>query len=179
MGQCACHPEIETSFLCMKHNKYLCEECLKCQDPALYCKFRSSCPVWFMEKRQKRREAEEKSASAGVHINASCSGKGSCGKCKLIVESGKVDSVSTPLLSEGEKRKNYVLACQSKVREDLVVRIPDEALARKLKAAGMGEEATTKLLGLIDAIEPMMEESAVRCREGSAARSQKPSLGNQ
>ncbi len=188
MGQCACHPETETSFLCMKHNKYLCEECLKCQDPGLYCKFRPSCPVWFMEKRQKRWEAEEKRASAGeyltvrfmpddtqgqvtagstlleaaaaagVHINASCSGKGSCGKCKLIVESGKVASVSTPLLSEGEKRKNYVLACQSTVREDLVVRIPDEALSRKLKAAGMGEEATTKLLGLIDAIEPMMEE---------------------
>ena len=51
MGQCACHPEIETQFLCMKHNRYLCEECLKCHDPELYCKFRSSCPIWFLEKR--------------------------------------------------------------------------------------------------------------------------------
>ncbi len=39
MGQCACHPDIETRFLCMKHNIYLCEECLKCRDPELYCKF--------------------------------------------------------------------------------------------------------------------------------------------
>ena len=51
MGQCACHPEIETRFLCMKHNNYLCEECLKCQDPELYCKFRSACPIWFLGKK--------------------------------------------------------------------------------------------------------------------------------
>ena len=52
MSQCACHPDIETRFLCMKHNRYLCEECLKCQDPELYCKFRSSCPIHFLTKRK-------------------------------------------------------------------------------------------------------------------------------
>ena len=36
MGQCACHSDIETNFLCMKYNTYLCEECLKCQDPDIY-----------------------------------------------------------------------------------------------------------------------------------------------
>lgn len=41
MGQCACHPDIETRFLFMKHNPYLYEECLKCQDSEIYCKFRS------------------------------------------------------------------------------------------------------------------------------------------
>ena len=51
MGQCSCNPEIETNFLCMKYDRYLCEECLSCQDPELYCKFRSSCPIWFLEKR--------------------------------------------------------------------------------------------------------------------------------
>lgn len=51
MGKCVNHPDRETNFMCMKHNKYLCEECLKCQDPNIHCKFRSSCPVWFMEKR--------------------------------------------------------------------------------------------------------------------------------
>ena len=51
MGKCSCNPEIETSYLCMKHNVYLCEECLTCRDPEIYCKFRSSCPVWFMQKK--------------------------------------------------------------------------------------------------------------------------------
>jgi len=51
MGKCINHPDRETSFMCMKHNYYLCDECLKCEDPNIHCKFRSSCPIWFMEKR--------------------------------------------------------------------------------------------------------------------------------
>ena len=64
MGQCACHPEIETRFLCMKHDRYLCEECLKCQDPELYCKFRLSCPIWFLEKRGGQKLLDADSAAA-------------------------------------------------------------------------------------------------------------------
>ncbi len=51
MGECACHPEIDTPYKCEKHGTYLCEECLKCQDPDLYCKFRTSCPIWFMSRK--------------------------------------------------------------------------------------------------------------------------------
>jgi hypothetical protein len=36
----------------MKHNIYMCEECLDCRDPDLYCKFRSSCPIHFLTKRK-------------------------------------------------------------------------------------------------------------------------------
>jgi hypothetical protein len=35
----------------MKYNVYLCGECLTCRDPELYCKFRSSCPIWFLQKK--------------------------------------------------------------------------------------------------------------------------------
>ena len=52
MGQCSCNPEIETSLLCLKYDRYVCEECLSCQDPELYCKFRSSCP-WKKEGEKK------------------------------------------------------------------------------------------------------------------------------
>jgi hypothetical protein len=51
MGKCSCHPEKETRFMCMKHSVYLCDECLKCRDPNIYCKHRSSCPIWFMQKK--------------------------------------------------------------------------------------------------------------------------------
>jgi hypothetical protein len=34
----------------MKHEVYMCEECLHCRDPEIYCKFRSSCAIHFMEK---------------------------------------------------------------------------------------------------------------------------------
>jgi len=131
----------------MKHNTYLCEECLKCRDPNIYCKFRSSCPIWFLSKRKEGLDAEEKIAksafgnkhtvtflpddkkimvsdgitlldaatSAGVHLNASCGGKGLCGKCKLIIEAGHIESRPDVLLSEKEKKENYVLACMSEI----------------------------------------------------------------
>ncbi len=190
MGKCVNHPERETRFVCMKHNVHMCEECVMCRDPEIYCKFRSSCPIWFMhkeEKRKKRQDQEEKVAAAktfkvsfrpdnkeaeipdgatlldaaqaaDVPLNASCNGKGSCGKCKLVLESGEIRTIPTPLLSETEKGKNYVLACQSTVHSDVTVRIPEETLEKKLKVAGMGKAATERLKGLVTDIRPTLME---------------------
>ena len=188
MGKCLCHPEVETSYLCMKDNVYLCAECLKCRHPNIYCKFRSSCPIWYMQTKgaewgdEKIAGAEgavrtvvfmpdnkevkvpegttllEAAQAADVRLNASCNGKGACGKCKLIVESGDIDTNSTHLLSEKEKEKNYALACQSIVRGDVTVRIPEETSERRLKVAGLGKEATEQLSGRVKEISPMLLE---------------------
>lgn len=64
---------------------------------------------------------------AGVHINASCGGAGVCGKCRVLIESGTVEGGTTEKLSGQEVAKGYRLACQSTIREDLVVRIPVES----------------------------------------------------
>jgi uncharacterized 2Fe-2S/4Fe-4S cluster protein (DUF4445 family) len=175
----------------MKHNVYLCEECLECRDPEIYCKFRSSCPIYFISKKGFNSREEEKktdqkeftilfepenrqvsvppgttlleaASKADVYINASCNGKGSCGKCRLIVKSGKTDFTDSPLLSEKEKSKGYVLACQTRVIEDIVVKIPDETIEKKLKAAGMGNEATKKLVGLVKQIDPIVEKISLQ-----------------
>ncbi len=189
MGRCVNHPDRETSYICSKHNIYMCEECLKCRDPEIYCKFRPSCPIWFIHKEQmvkerRRRERKQEAAvarvtflpdeksvdvtpgmtlleaarAADVYINASCNGKGSCGKCKLIVREGQVDAGPTPLLSDREKEANYVLACQSRIKGDLTVSIPEELLEKKLKVAGLGKELTGRLQGLVEDISPMFEE---------------------
>ncbi len=50
MEKCTRHPERETRFQCLKHGTWMCEECLGCRDPHIYCKHRSACPVWFIEK---------------------------------------------------------------------------------------------------------------------------------
>jgi len=34
----------------MKHDNYLCRACLQCRDPEIYCKYRPSCLIWFMDK---------------------------------------------------------------------------------------------------------------------------------
>ncbi len=50
MGKCKNHPERETSYFCNKHRHYLCDECLKCLDPEIFCKFRSGCLIHFIGK---------------------------------------------------------------------------------------------------------------------------------
>jgi len=52
MEHCVNHPDRQTSYMCMKHNIYMCEECMRCCDPELYCKFRTSCPIHFLTKRK-------------------------------------------------------------------------------------------------------------------------------
>ena len=189
MGTCINHPDRETSYICMKHNIYLCDECLGCRDPDIYCKFRPSCPIYFITEKgfnSTSEETKEKecvvtfepghkivrvpvgtnlltaSQKADIYINASCNGKGSCGKCRLIVQSGKVESEKTSFLSDKEKENGYVLACQSKILEDSRVKIPEETIEKKLKAAGMGEDATKKLAGLVEKIEPIVEKVALQ-----------------
>ena len=65
---------------------------------------------------------------AGVHINASCGGEGVCGKCRILLESGELDSLRTSLLSDDDWNLGYRQACQSRVLSDIVVRIPPESL---------------------------------------------------
>ncbi|GBC61192.1 hypothetical protein DENIS_2152 [Desulfonema ishimotonii] len=64
MGKCLNHPERETSYLCMKHEIFLCEDCLVCRDPGIYCKFRPSCPIWFIHKEKVREERHRAEAVA-------------------------------------------------------------------------------------------------------------------
>ncbi len=65
---------------------------------------------------------------AGVHIDASCGGEGVCGKCKLILESGEIDSAHSALLSTEDWEAGFRQACQSCVKSDVVVRIPPASL---------------------------------------------------
>lgn len=48
MGICKNHPDRETSYKCFKLDHYLCESCLHCSDPEMYCQFRSSCIIFFL-----------------------------------------------------------------------------------------------------------------------------------
>jgi len=60
MGRCRNHPERETAHQCLKHNFFLCEDCLSCLDPELYCKFRTACTIWFVHKEKVREERLKK-----------------------------------------------------------------------------------------------------------------------
>lgn len=48
MGTCKNHPDRDASYVCVKHDYHLCSECLHCKDPEIYCKFRTSCVIYFL-----------------------------------------------------------------------------------------------------------------------------------
>lgn len=66
--------------------------------------------------------------SAGIFLTSSCGGKGTCGKCKVIVKSGAVESKSRIKLSQDEISKGYALACKTTPSEDILIEIPKESM---------------------------------------------------
>ena len=77
--------------------------------------------------------AEEKlldvARKTNVAIDAPCSGNGSCGKCKVRLLSGTLDSPRTRHISEEEYADGWRLSCCSKVESDVEVEVPDIASA--------------------------------------------------
>lgn len=63
----------------------------------------------------------EAAISAGVQLQSSCGGKGTCGKCKVKV------------LLEGEKAESLVLACKQTVITNLVVTVQEQKDAHSRK----------------------------------------------
>jgi uncharacterized 2Fe-2S/4Fe-4S cluster protein (DUF4445 family) len=47
---CYKHSDKTGKYYCSKYERYLCEDCVKCQDPSLYCKFRKMCFIWEVVK---------------------------------------------------------------------------------------------------------------------------------
>ena len=64
---------------------------------------------------------------AGVHVNASCGGEGFCGKCRIIIEKGDIEGGISEHLSKEDIHAGYRLACRSRIKSDLTVRIPVES----------------------------------------------------
>ncbi len=73
---------------------------------------------------------------AGIPIETMCGGKGECGKCKVIVESGDVSSLPEAYrkyMTKKEQSEGYTLACKVCVLSDLHVSVPVESRREKMK----------------------------------------------
>ncbi|MBU4388016.1 MAG: 2Fe-2S iron-sulfur cluster binding domain-containing protein, partial [Proteobacteria bacterium] len=86
---------------------------------------------------------------AGVHINASCGGEGVCGKCRVIIEQGKVDGGISETLNEEDISKGYRQACLSSITSDTVVRVPIES---EVDAGVLNMQSTPRRAALIKEI---------------------------
>ena len=67
----------------------------------------------------------EAARRANVAIDAPCSGNGACGKCKVKLISGELESPKTRHISDEEYADGWRLSCVSKLVSDVVVEVPD------------------------------------------------------
>ena len=86
---------------------------------------------------------------AGIDLVSFCGGKGSCGKCKVIIEKGKIEESITKkekdFLSEDQLNENFRLACQIKINDNLIIRIPEASRTGKQKLQIEGIKTPVKL----------------------------------
>ena len=66
---------------------------------------------------------------ANVAIDAPCSGNGSCGKCRIKLVEGQLETIKSRHITEEEFEAGWRLSCNSKVMGDCVVFVPDIASA--------------------------------------------------
>jgi uncharacterized 2Fe-2S/4Fe-4S cluster protein (DUF4445 family) len=60
-----------------------------------------------------------------VFLDAPCNGQGTCGKCKMRIVHGAVQTRKSGHLTEAEAGRGVVLACSSTVTENITVEVPD------------------------------------------------------
>ncbi|MBU1262959.1 DUF4445 domain-containing protein [bacterium] len=92
----------------------------------------------------------EAAISTGIFINSPCGRKGVCGKCKIVVKNGEIETKPTGLLTQEELEKGFVLSCQTIPKTDITVDIPPSA--RTTKEQILKEEAK------IDALETFLSK---------------------
>ena len=64
-----------------------------------------------------------------VAIDAPCSGNGSCGKCRVQLLSGELESIPSRHITPEEYEAGWRLSCSCKVVGDCTVLVPDIASA--------------------------------------------------
>ncbi len=69
-------------------------------------------------------------AEQEIFLPSACGGKGTCGHCKVQVESGGGPMLPTEegLLTAEEKRNNVRIACQIRLRDDMAINVPEDML---------------------------------------------------
>lgn len=65
-----------------------------------------------------------------IFLPSACGGGGSCGMCRCNVDEGGGDILPTEVnfFTRKQQQEKYRLACQVKVKQDMVIRVPEEAL---------------------------------------------------
>ena len=98
---------------------------------------------------------------ANVAIDAPCSGNGSCGKCRVQLLEGELDSIKSRHISDEEYNAGWRLSCNSKVVGDCVVLVPDIASAyqSRMKTADL---SSPKEIAIFEECQNQLKESGIQ-----------------
>ena len=97
---------------------------------------------------------------ANVAIDAPCSGNGSCGKCRVKLLEGEVESVPSRHISDEEYSAGWRLSCNCKVISDCTVLVPDIASAyqSRMKTADL---SSPKEIAIFEDCQKQLKESGI------------------
>ena len=105
----------------------------------------------------------EVAQKSNVAIDAPCSGNASCGKCRVKLIEGELDSKKTRHISEEEYAEGWRLACVSTVCSDVTVEVPDIASAyqSRMKVADLSSKEEIELF---ERIKNQVEEAGLELK---------------
>lgn len=71
--------------------------------------------------------------SENIYLSSACGGSGSCGQCRCQVMEGggEILPTETGFFSRKEQKEHWRLACQTKVKEDMKIKVPDSVFGVK------------------------------------------------
>ena len=97
---------------------------------------------------------------ANVAIDAPCSGNGSCGKCRVNMLEGEVESLPSRHISQEEYQEGWRLSCSCKVKGDCTVFVPDIASAyqSRMKTADL---SSPKEIAIFEECEENLKKSGI------------------
>ena len=95
-----------------------------------------------------------------VAIDAPCSGNGSCGKCRVKLLEGEVDTIPSRHITAEEFEAGWRLSCNCKVKSDCVVFVPDIASAyqSRMKTADL---SSPKEIAIFEECQANLRESGI------------------
>ena len=95
-----------------------------------------------------------------VAIDAPCSGNGSCGKCRVKLIEGELESLKSRHITDEEWEIGWRLSCNSKVLTDCVVFVPDIASAyqSRMKTADL---SSPKEIAIFEDCQNQLRESGI------------------
>ena len=97
---------------------------------------------------------------ANVAIDAPCSGNGSCGKCRVKLMEGELESIPSRHITAEEYNAGWRLSCNSKVVGDCTVFVPDIASAyqSRMKTADL---SSPKEIAIFEDCQAQLKESGI------------------